>query len=81
MYKRALIITSKKYKEYLWKTGAERHQRWREIEAVSRVGHVLETLVKPNVTAGRTIEWSPEARRTVAVMPFLGGAMGAGHSE
>ena len=27
------------------------------------------------------IEYLPEAKRTIVVMPFLGGAMGAGHSE
>lgn len=29
----------------------------------------------------RNIRYSKEAQRTVVVMPFLGGAMGAGHSE
>ena len=31
--------------------------------------------------SGKPIVWSEDAKKTVVLMPFLGGAMGAGHSE
>ena len=44
------------------------------------VGKRLAYLNDPLVRT-RTITYLPEAQRTVVVMPFLGGAMGAGHSK
>lgn len=71
---------SKKYKDVLWKDKADRHKKWREIPVVRSLSAILETLINPNISK-KSIVWSSQANRTVAIMPFLGGAMGAGHSE
>ncbi len=72
--------SSRRWKDKLWFTPKERKTAWHNIDAVKEAAQVLEQLVNPKVT-GRKLIYSPEALKTVVVMPFLGGAMGAGHSE
>jgi hypothetical protein len=50
--------------------------------SAAHLGKRLAYLNDPAVrSSSRNITYLPEARRTVVVMPFLGGAMGAGHSK
>ena len=72
--------SSRRWKDKLWKTLKERKTAWHNIDAVKHTAKVLEEMLNPKIS-GKKIVWSPEARRTVVIMPFLGGAMGAGHSE
>lgn len=72
--------SSRRWKDKLWFTPRERKTAWHNIDEVKQTAQVLERLVNPKMT-GRKIVYSPEAMKTVVVMPFLGGAMGAGHSE
>ena len=72
--------SSRKYRAELWKSKADQKVQWAKIDAVIAAGAALESRISPLKTL-RNITYSPEARRTVVVMPFLGGAMGAGHSE
>ncbi len=73
--------SSRKYKDALWKTKAELKVEWTKIEPVKRAGQRLALLNNPSLPSHRKIHYSIEAQRTVVIMPFLGGAMGAGHSE
>lgn len=73
--------SSKKYKDILWKTKEERKVEWTKIAPVVAAGKRLAALNDPKSPTYRKIHYSVEAQRTVVVMPFLGGAMGAGHSE
>jgi hypothetical protein len=72
--------SSKKYKHNLWKTKNDLKVEWTKIDPVIKAAKFLENLNNPNKSNSK-ITWSEEANRTVAIMPFLGGAMGAGHSE
>ena len=72
--------SSRRWKDKLWFTPKERKTAWHNIDEVKETAQVLERLVNPKVT-GKKLIYSPEALKTVVVMPFLGGAMGAGHSE
>jgi hypothetical protein len=72
--------SSRRWKDKLWRTREERKTAWHNIDEVKETALVLEQLVNPKIT-GKKLIYSPEAQRTVVVMPFLGGAMGAGHSE
>ncbi len=73
--------SSRRYKDVLWKKPAEVKVEWTKIEPVKQAGVRLAALNNPALPTHRKIHYSPEARRTVVIMPFLGGAMGAGHSE
>lgn len=70
--------SSKRYQKLLRVPGEK--FRYADIPAVLETSKQLEKEINPK-TSGKPIIWSTEAQRTVAVMPFLGGAMGAGHSE
>lgn len=70
--------SSKRYQKLLKRAGEK--FRFADIPAVAEAGKQLEREINPKTT-GKPIVWSPEAQRTVAIMPFLGGAMGSGHSE
>lgn len=72
--------SSRRWKDKLWSTLKERKTAWHNIDAVKHTAKVLEEMLNPKLS-GRKLVWSPEAKKTVVVMPFLGGAMGAGHSE
>ena len=72
--------SSRKYRTELWKTKVDQKVQWAKIDAVVMTALALESRVSPSKTL-RNITYSSEAKRTVVVMPFLGGAMGAGHSE
>ena len=73
--------SSKKYKYQLWKTKQDLEVAWTKIVPVVETGKRLAALNDPKSPTYRKIHYSIEAQRTVVVMPFLGGAMGAGHSE
>jgi hypothetical protein len=62
---------------------SERDMRrgWHKIDPVVETAKKLQALNDPKSPASRKINYSPEALKTVVVMPFLGGAMGAGHSK
>jgi Na+/citrate or Na+/malate symporter len=64
----------------LWKNRKDMVREWANIDPVIAAGQRLATLNNPLIRT-RPVLYSPEARRTVVVMPFLGGAMGAGHSK
>ena len=72
--------SSKKHKHVLWKSKEDQKVKWTEIDAVREAGKLIEAKINPRKT-GQNLTYSDEARRTVVIMPFLGGAMGAGHSE
>jgi hypothetical protein len=72
--------SSKKYKNILWKTREEQKTQWTYIDAIRSAGELLERQINPK-KSGKNITWSEESKKTVVIMPFLGGAMGAGHSE
>jgi hypothetical protein len=72
--------SSKKYRARLWKDKNKMKTEWSKIDPVVETAHILEKLNNP-VKSGRNHTWTEEAKKTVVVMPFLGGAMGAGHSE
>ena len=73
--------SSKKHKHSLWTSRADLKTAWHNIDPVKHAGIELEKINNPKKNGGRKIVYSEEAKRTVVVMPFLGGAMGAGHSE
>ena len=68
----------KKFQKRLWphvKRGSEMKKLWENITAVKvATNYISKTVPKMKY------DWSPEAKRTIVIMPFLGGAMGAGHS-
>ena len=68
--------SNKKYMRKLWNDKNERKQEWSKIEPVIQSAKFLE-----QANRNKKFKYLPEAYRTVVVMPFLGGAMGAGHSE
>ena len=68
--------SNRKYMRELWSNKEERKTEWSKIAPVIETAKLLEQKNKY-----KTHNWIPEANRTVVVMPFLGGAMGAGHSE
>lgn len=72
--------SSKKYKHILWPSREDQKTKWTHIDAIREAGKQLENLINP-LKSGRNITWTEESKRTVVIMPFLGGAMGAGHSE
>mmetsp|Transcript_8776 Transcript_8776/g.19256 ORF Transcript_8776/g.19256 Transcript_8776/m.19256 type:complete len:454 (-) Transcript_8776:395-1756(-) len=73
--------SSNKHRNVLWgKDRARMQAEWHNIDPVIEAGRRLQALNDPRVRT-RNITYSAEAQRTVVVMPFLGGAMGAGHSK
>lgn len=75
--------SSRKHRLDLWPNNKKlQESSWSNIDGVIEAGKKLAALNDPTQRpASRQIQYSPEAKRTVVVMPFLGGAMGAGHSE
>lgn len=73
--------SSRKYRQSLWTDRNQMKTEWHKIEPVKRAGEELAKLNNPKMNTKRKIQYSKEALRTVVIMPFLGGAMGAGHSE
>ncbi len=75
--------SSKKHKDVIWSNPADRKTKWTNIDPVIEAGKILAKLNDPKQRDPRLrdIQYSEEAKRTVVIMPFLGGAMGAGHSE
>lgn len=74
--------SSLKHRFSIWEIDADRRKHWSNIDAVVEAGRRLEALNNPlKRPRTRKITYSPEAKDTVVVMPFLGGAMGAGHSK
>lgn len=68
----------KKYQKQLWpalKSPQKINAEWGDIATVRAASEYLAESVRNNKPV-----WLPQAKRTVAIMPFLGGAMGAGHS-
>jgi len=53
---------------------------WRDIPVIRTVSSLLRSRLDPSLSLSYP-PWSDRAKRTVAIMPFLGGAMGAGHTE
>ena len=72
--------SSKKYKHKLWKNRKEQNSNWSIIDEIKKTGQILEQLNNP-LKSLHNITYSIESQKTVVIMPFLGGAMGAGHSE
>ncbi len=72
--------SSKKYMMRLWNTRQERAQLWSRIDPIKEAVELLENKVNP-LKSKQKIVYSEDAKNTVVIMPFLGGAMGAGHSE
>eukprot|EP00595_Chromulina_sp_UTEXLB2642_P002832 CAMPEP_0196761926 /NCGR_PEP_ID=MMETSP1095-20130614/1244_1 /TAXON_ID=96789 ORGANISM="Chromulina nebulosa, Strain UTEXLB2642" /NCGR_SAMPLE_ID=MMETSP1095 /ASSEMBLY_ACC=CAM_ASM_000446 /LENGTH=241 /DNA_ID=CAMNT_0042112035 /DNA_START=607 /DNA_END=1329 /DNA_ORIENTATION=+ len=72
--------SSKKYRHRLWQSKADIKSQWSKIDPVEKAASILNEKFNPNITK-RFPNWTNEAKKTVVVMPFLGGAMGAGHSE
>lgn len=72
--------SNRKYRTALWKNKNEQKTTWAKIDEVVQTASTLEALISPRKTL-RNITYSNEAKKTVVIMPFLGGAMGAGHSE
>lgn len=72
--------SSKKYMYKLWNSTSERKSQWSKIYPITKASELLETKFHPNISKSN-MNWSEEAKKTVVIMPFLGGAMGAGHSE
>ena len=72
--------SSKKYMMRLWNTRQERAQLWSRIDPIKEAVELLENKVNP-LKSKKKIVYSEDAKNTVVIMPFLGGAMGAGHSE
>jgi len=72
--------SSKKYMMRLWNTRQERAQLWSRIDPIKEAVELLESKVNP-IKSKQKITYSEDAKKTVVIMPFLGGAMGAGHSE
>lgn len=75
--------SSKKYRYQLWpgKNEEEMKIEWSKIDPVKKAAIRLSELNNPQLKTSRKINYSPEAKRTVVIMPFLGGEGGAGHSE
>ena len=74
--------SSLKHKNLIWENEKDRRTKWSNVDQVIEAGKKLELLNNPKLRATtRKIQYSPEAEKTVVVMPFLGGAMGAGHSK
>eukprot|EP01040_Poterioochromonas_malhamensis_P009990 gene9990-10856_t len=74
--------SSLKHRFSIWEIDADRRKHWSNIDAVVEAGRRLEALNNPlKRPRTRKVNYSPEAKDTVVVMPFLGGAMGAGHSK
>jgi len=73
--------SSKKHKHLLWKERKDLQTAWHNIDPVKETAKILDNLNNPKNPKSTKIVHSEEAKRTVVVMPFLGGAMGAGHSE
>jgi hypothetical protein len=74
--------SSLKHKHILWKEEKDRRTQWSNIDEVIEAGKQLEVLNNPlKRSKERIIRYSKEANETVVIMPFLGGAMGAGHSK
>ena len=69
---------NKRYKKLLWKP--REYHLYTLIEPVKQAADLLEQEWNPKISK-KVIKWSEDAKRTVAIMPFLGGAMGSGHSE
>jgi hypothetical protein len=73
--------SSKKHRNAIWESPMDRKTKWTDIKPVVEAGHQLAALNAPGSATARKLHYSREALRTVVIMPFLGGAMGAGHSE
>jgi len=74
--------SSNKHRNALWKNRKDMVREWANIDPVISAGKRLAYLNDPRIRSiSRNITYLPEAQRTVVVMPFLGGAMGAGHSK
>ena len=73
--------SSKKHKHLLWKSRKDLQSAWHNIDPVKETSKILDNLNNPKNPKSTKIVHSEEAKKTVVVMPFLGGAMGAGHSE
>ena len=58
----ALLVGSKKYKDLLWQTHAQRKSEWSKIEAVKKTGIELDAKLNPLKT-GRQPVWSEEAKK------------------
>lgn len=74
----AYYVCSKRYKKSLWEK--KDHHKFSEIDAVKSAADELEMKHNP-LKSGMKHVYLDEANRTVAIMPFLGGSMGSGHSE
>lgn len=77
----------KRYMVRMWPNGRERSKAWHNIDPVIDVSFKVEAAVKSALHKRQTLAsgdlnktYSKFARRTIVIMPFLGGAMGAGHS-
>jgi hypothetical protein len=71
----------KRYQTQLWADKKIRKTAWHNIDPVVTASRQVETDVKRRVKyGGKQAPRSAFSERTIVVMPFLGGAMGAGHS-
>lgn len=73
--------SSKRYMNKLWTDRKERAKAWHNIDPVKQAANTLENINNPKKNGNIKVKYSKDASRTLVVMPFLGGAMGAGHSE
>ena len=73
--------SSKKHKNLLWTKKEDLRTAWHNIDPVKNTARILDNMNNPKNPLHRNIIYSKEAMKTVVIMPFLGGAMGAGHSE
>lgn len=73
--------STRRYAHKLFKSQKDLKANWHKIEPVIEAGDKLAALNNPKSRTYRKINYSPEALNTIVIMPFLGGAMGAGHSK
>jgi hypothetical protein len=71
----------KRYQTLMWSDRRVRKTAWHNIDPVVSMSLRVEADVKRRMNyGGKQAPRSAFAERTIVVMPFLGGAMGAGHS-
>lgn len=64
--------SSRKYRKNIWTTKEDQNSQWSKIEPVKEAARILEAKNNPKSPGAEKIIWSDEAKRTVAIMPFLG---------
>lgn len=63
--------SNKRYIGQIWPNRVEAKKYWSRVDSIVYTGKVLQQLNDPKINK-RRIQYSPEAKRTVVLMPFLG---------